>query len=355
MAKITQYSRISHHTVTGATGSTFSVPKSEDFTDGTWTIYDLALSEIGVNETDKKAYIRIDDEVKEIKLVGTSSADTLSDTLTSGNTTGANDIIVDLDRQIKTTDTGYIQFGDTGSDLNGIRVSNGGDGTTIPQNAFGFSGIDPYWSAQTVDISGITDGVYLDPNMIAGGTSIKSEDTISGSYSKISVKPNQIEIDTNNIKFNQLTGTNSRLLSVSPTGLINTSSIDIQTIVATVSRTEILALNTSPKVIIPRQGTNKTIQVISAMVRVRTVSSNYSTYTNLQLFQGGASPTHQVNCLGTTQQRRYHMMETGFGGSLADTLNDDTDVTLSVETGNPTGGNSTLEVHVMYRIITELP
>lgn len=65
MAKLTQYSRISHHTIYGLTGSTFSVPASEDFTDGSWSIYDLALSEIGVNETDKKAYIRIDNEVKE--------------------------------------------------------------------------------------------------------------------------------------------------------------------------------------------------------------------------------------------------------------------------------------------------
>jgi hypothetical protein len=73
MAKLTQYSRISHHTIYGATGSTFSVPSSEDFTDGTWNIYDLALSEIGVNETDKKAYMRIDTEVKEFAWAGTST------------------------------------------------------------------------------------------------------------------------------------------------------------------------------------------------------------------------------------------------------------------------------------------
>jgi len=81
MAKITQYSRISHHTIYGLTGSTFSVPSSEDFTDGTWTIYDLALSEIGVNETDKKAYMRVDDEVKEFAWV-------------KGESTGATNSII---------------------------------------------------------------------------------------------------------------------------------------------------------------------------------------------------------------------------------------------------------------------
>ena len=70
MAKLTQYSRISHHTIYGLTGSTFSVPESEDFTDGTWDIYDLALSEIGVNETDKKAYMRIDTDVNEFAWAG---------------------------------------------------------------------------------------------------------------------------------------------------------------------------------------------------------------------------------------------------------------------------------------------
>lgn len=74
MAKLTQYSRISHHTIYGLTGSTFSIPAQEDFTAGDWTIYDLALSEIGVNETDKKAYMRIDTEVKEFAWAGDRTA-----------------------------------------------------------------------------------------------------------------------------------------------------------------------------------------------------------------------------------------------------------------------------------------
>lgn len=74
MAKITQYSRISHHTISGSAsaGLTFSVPAQEDFTDGTWTAFDLALSEIGVNEQDDKVYIRIDDEIKEFAFIGAS-------------------------------------------------------------------------------------------------------------------------------------------------------------------------------------------------------------------------------------------------------------------------------------------
>lgn len=67
----TQYSRISHHTTTD--GSNFTVPSSEDFTDGTWTASDLALSEIGVKEDTDQVFIRIDDEIFEFALGGGSA------------------------------------------------------------------------------------------------------------------------------------------------------------------------------------------------------------------------------------------------------------------------------------------
>jgi hypothetical protein len=86
MAKLTQYSRISHHTIYGLTGSTFSVPTQEDFTVGDWTIYDLALSEIGVNETDKKAYMRIDTEVKEFAWAGDKTAGMTNSIIMSDDT-----------------------------------------------------------------------------------------------------------------------------------------------------------------------------------------------------------------------------------------------------------------------------
>ena len=72
---VTSYSRLSHHTLT-TSGLTFSVPLQEDFTlTGTmsWTTTDLCLSEIGVNEADQKAFIRIGGTVSEISLGGTSS------------------------------------------------------------------------------------------------------------------------------------------------------------------------------------------------------------------------------------------------------------------------------------------
>ena len=130
MAKITQYSRISHHTITGSASATFSVPTSEDFTDGTWTVADLALSEIGVNEDSKVAYIRIGNEVKEFSfnpgLVGptgpagpTGGSQSLSNTLAVGNTTGANNIIFNNNQAIYNgTNNAYVAFADELIEIN---------------------------------------------------------------------------------------------------------------------------------------------------------------------------------------------------------------------------------------------
>jgi hypothetical protein len=146
-----------------------------------------------VNEDAGSAYIRIGGNIKQFQLAGvTASAEPLSTTLTVGNTTGANDIIVDIDRQIKTTDTGYIKFGDTGADLNAITINNGGDGITTPANSFGFSGVDPYWTAQTVDIGGIIDTLSLDPQGLGNKTGIVSSDPSSSNLTQTQHTPDTI-------------------------------------------------------------------------------------------------------------------------------------------------------------------
>lgn len=68
---INQYSRISHHTLTETNVSPqvdFTVPISEDFTDGTWVATDLALSEFGIKEDTGELFIRIGNDIKQIGL-----------------------------------------------------------------------------------------------------------------------------------------------------------------------------------------------------------------------------------------------------------------------------------------------
>lgn len=124
MAKITQYSRISHHTLAGSASATFSIPPSEDFTDGSWNVNgtQLALSEIGVNEDAQKAYIRIGSDIKEFSfdpgLIGPTGptgaaggTQSLEDTLAIGNISGANNIVfTDSYGLYNNTSEAYITF-----------------------------------------------------------------------------------------------------------------------------------------------------------------------------------------------------------------------------------------------------
>jgi hypothetical protein len=70
-----QNSRLQHHTIVGSASATFSVPQQEDFTiqgPGEWIATDLVDSEIGVNRDAYRAYIRINDQIKEITLDGST-------------------------------------------------------------------------------------------------------------------------------------------------------------------------------------------------------------------------------------------------------------------------------------------
>lgn len=83
MGLINQYSRISHHTLTTTGATQFSVPATEDFSNGTWTSSDLALSEFGVKEGTDQLFIRIGDGIFQVPLTTSTGS-------TSGTTAPAS-------------------------------------------------------------------------------------------------------------------------------------------------------------------------------------------------------------------------------------------------------------------------
>lgn len=107
MAKITGYNRNSQQTIT-TLGGTFSIPPSEDFTDGTWNSNgsELCLSEIGINETDNKAYVRIGNNINQFSFVGGVNGNNLSQTLAIGNNSGTYSIIMGTATTIKSLNGG---------------------------------------------------------------------------------------------------------------------------------------------------------------------------------------------------------------------------------------------------------
>jgi len=70
MSKISQYARIGHHRITQS-GGLFTVPTSNDHTDGTWLSTDLYIGEIGINVTDNTAFMRTNTGIVQI---GTSAS-----------------------------------------------------------------------------------------------------------------------------------------------------------------------------------------------------------------------------------------------------------------------------------------
>jgi hypothetical protein len=160
MGLIKQYSRISHHTLSQANLSTgnpepFTVPLSEDFTDGSWTPRDLALSEIGVVEDEKRIFIRVDNEIREF-LTGPVGG------IVPGNST---DVIINLGGEFYAD--GGFQYDPTGSRQLNIFTDNSlmymGQveiGTNIfPGAGLFYDGVgDVYFQ----------DG-YVDPGYVVGG------------------------------------------------------------------------------------------------------------------------------------------------------------------------------------------
>ena len=205
MSKITQYSRISHHTIAGSAsaGLTFSVPAQEDFTDGSWTPYDLALSEIGVNEQDEKVYIRIDDEIKEFAFIGASGV---------GFTGGSGSCITDFYTQnIFACDGQVINL--RTADTISTFVDNISDGWQFTINA-GYNNIsldartDPYtWG----------NSIILNPS-IGGAIEINSTNQVTSIVGSTNLLPTQVETKV----FDAASTYQTQILSTTHSTLIDT-------------------------------------------------------------------------------------------------------------------------------------
>lgn len=206
MGKITQYSRLSHHTVslTGFTGSTlFTVPPSEDFTNGTWTIYDLAQSEIGVWEEQERAFIRIGNDIKEFNLIPSGSSG--SNIWISGSS-GAYSIAANNPTGVDAT-ANYAVAAGIGNLANGQgSVTFGRDNITRDDytSAFGFnntvSGITSFVGGNTLVVNGLNAAAFGFSNSIDGdgGFAAGYNNTITGFYSSTFGRDNNISSGSDN-------------------------------------------------------------------------------------------------------------------------------------------------------------
>ena len=117
----------------------------------------------------------------------------------------------------------------------------------------------------------------------------------------------------------------------------------------TVSSAEILALNTTPKTLVAAGGAGTVIDVIRLFYFLDYNSVAYATNTDLRIIINGATLLTISGLLtGSADVYRYS------NGPTTSTTTNITNqaLTLDVQTGNPTAGDSPLYVYVTYRIIT---
>lgn len=124
----------------------------------------------------------------------------------------------------------------------------------------------------------------------------------------------------------------------------------LQSATVTLSAAEILDLNSTPKQIIAAPGANKVISVHRAFLIYTFVTSAYATNTTLRIYWNGVSttPVGYNNLLLVTENRHY----TSVGNTLAGAFDaSNKALMVEVQTGNPTGGDSTIKIIVEYSII----
>lgn len=106
---------------------------------------------------------------------------------------------------------------------------------------------------------------------------------------------------------------------------------------------EVLAMGT-PEILIPAQGPNTIIDVISVVGAVRNVTTPYATHTNLELHEGGVLwSNNQILPAASPIAKIF----TQNGGA---TMAPNTDLTIVVTGGNPTAGDGDLFIYVTYQV-----
>jgi len=136
--------------------------------------------------------------------------------------------------------------------------------------------------------------------------------------------------------------------SVTDVGILRTTKLFIPS-------ASVLTLNTNPITIVPAPGIGKAIEVISFAMKMTFNSVAYATNTRLELITD-TSPTFQAQFYNTVLASSSSIFITtpSFYGGFVDAsgnLEENKDLMVSVQTGNPTAGDSDITVYVSYRII----
>jgi hypothetical protein len=119
----------------------------------------------------------------------------------------------------------------------------------------------------------------------------------------------------------------------------------------TIASADVLQLNTTPLTIVAAQGAGTAIEVISASAKLTYGTVQYATNTVLQLVTAGGNDA-QVDWISTFLSTSGSAIGRAVNIYDKSNLIENAALTVTVETGDPTAGDSDITVYCTYRIIT---
>jgi hypothetical protein len=134
-------------------------------------------------------------------------------------------------------------------------------------------------------------------------------------------------------------------------GLMSNYGSDIRSTSLVIASADVLQLNTTPQTIVAAQGAGTVIVPVSAIFRATYNSATYATNLSLLIRHSGSlTPiTSNSNKLGFTSNtiNQFTLRDV----TSSDQFIEDADLEVYVDVGNPTTGDSDIELFVLYRVI----
>ena len=121
----------------------------------------------------------------------------------------------------------------------------------------------------------------------------------------------------------------------------------------TIATADVLQLNTTPIEIVAAPGAGYAIEVLSASFKMVYVTTQYATNFNIQILTSGANTQQlEIDALNASVTTNRTFEKSFTNAPTATQLLENAAVNVTVETGDPTAGDSDITIYVTYRIIT---
>ena len=124
----------------------------------------------------------------------------------------------------------------------------------------------------------------------------------------------------------------------------------VQTVKVSLSSAQILSAFTTPIEIIPAPGAGKFIAPLNISIKYNFVTAAYDTNVDVAFKIGTGEIVDTNDILNSGNNLLFNIVITNYYGILSNIENQN--MVFTVPVGNPTDGDSTLDVYVTYQIIT---